>query len=295
MTNILAKKAVLTSLHLRYWGARVLDHKITDEVHAEHKAAHDSGRYTKRLVTREMLQPITKAISAAHSYHYSRTQPWLDSGTRLLPSAFFFDYSKTMSGLRKNYEKAADDFCEPRAWAARIDEMAKRLNGMFDPRDYPTASQARKAFQFDMVVMQCPDVDSDFRIALGKEQAEEVRRELAGRMDEVVKGTQRDMAERIVEKVGRMAERLKAYKPAKGKKAAENTFRDSLVENVRELAEMLPAFNMADDKKLAKIIAKINADLCQHDAEKLRDSDSARESVAKSAEQILAQVSEFMA
>lgn len=294
MTNILAKKAVLASLHMHYWGARTLDHKITDEVHDKHKAAHDSGRYTKRLVTREMLQPITKAISAAHSLHYSLTLPWMDTGPRLLASAFYIDYSKQMGRLRKNYEAAADSFCEPKNYAAMLREMEKLLNGMFDPRDYPPANQIRRAFKFDLVVMQCPDVE-DFRIALSKEQADEVRRDLSERLDETLRGTQRDVAGRITETVGRMAERLKAYKPAEGEEKAEHTFRDSLVENVRELAGMLPDFNLADDKALGKIIARIQSDLCAADAEALREDDAARANVAKAADKILRDVSTYLA
>lgn len=293
MTNILAKKAVLASLNLSYWGARSLDHKITDEVHKKHDAAHDSGRYTKRLVTREMLKPITTAMGATRAFHYSRTMPWLDNGARLLPAAFYLDYAKDMNRHRRNYDQAADEFCKPKEWDAKLRQMEKLLGSLYDKRDYPTAEQVRRAFRFDLVVMQCPDIE-DFRIALSKEQAEEVKLDLEKRLDETLRGTQRDMAERIAETVGRMAERLKAYQPATDETGAQNTFRDSLVGNVRELAELLPAFNLAEDKKLADIVGRIQRDLCTTEAEALRGDDATREKVAKAADKILKDVSAFM-
>lgn len=295
MTNILAKKAVLASLNISYWGARALDHGITDEVHDKHKAAHDSGRYTKRLVTREMLKPINVAMGAARTYHYLHTMPWLDTGARLLPSAFYLDYAKALGKLRREYESAVDTFCEPKAFNARLKQMEKLLGDLYDPRDYPTADQVRRSFRFDLVVMQCPDIE-DFRIALGREEAAEVRADLEKRLDETLRGTQRDVAERITETIGRMAERLHAYKPAakKGEKA-EGTFRDSLVGNVRELADLLPALNIAEDKKLADVIGRIKRDLCTSEPDELRDSDAAREKVAKAADKILKDVSVFMA
>jgi hypothetical protein len=110
----------------------------------------------------------------------------------------------------------------------------------------------------------------------------------------------RDTAERILETVGRMADRLSNYKPAFEKEdgekvAAENIFRDSLVENVRELADILPAFNLTDDKLLEKIATKIKSDLCEFDAKELRENDNARLKVAQAAERILSDVKDFMA
>jgi hypothetical protein len=94
-----------------------------------------------------------------------------------------------------------------------------------------------------------------------------------------------------------MAEKLKTYKE-KGEKAKgepRNYFRDSLVDNVRDLAALLPAFNLTDDPKVDALIDRINRELCSEDAKTLRKNADARESVAKSADEIVAEVGKFLA
>ena len=65
--------------------------------------------------------------------------------------------------------------------------------------------------------------------------------------------------------------------------------------NVRKLAELLPAFNLLGDKKLTELTDRIKRELCVEESATLRDNKRVRESVAKSAEDILAEVSAVMA
>lgn len=94
----------------------------------------------------------------------------------------------------------------------------------------------------------------------------------------------------IIEVVGHMAEKLKEYKVQPGK-----YFADSLVKNVRELAELLPAFNLTNDPKLTRLTKRIVKELCAEDASVLRKDDDVRKSVAKSADDILADVRTLLA
>jgi hypothetical protein len=125
-------------------------------------------------------------------------------------------------------------------------------------------------------------------------QADDIRREIEARSNAAVETVIRDCYSRIAEHVGKMAERLKAYRPAVGENKAEGVFRDSLVENVRDLVGLLPALNITSDPALAQIASRM-AVLCQEDASALRDLPSVRESVARDADAILADVTAFLA
>jgi hypothetical protein len=103
----------------------------------------------------------------------------------------------------------------------------------------------------------------------------------------------RHTAKQIINMVGHMSEKLKEYKT--GGDGKRKFFLNSLVDNVRELAELLPAFNLTEDPKLTEIIARIQRELCAEDAGELRTNDAARESVQKSADEIVAAVSQFLA
>jgi hypothetical protein len=98
----------------------------------------------------------------------------------------------------------------------------------------------------------------------------------------------------IIETVGHMADKLKEYKNG-GDDSPRKFFLDSLVENVRELADLLPAFNLTDDPKLTGITKRIAKELCAEDAKSLRKNDAARVAVAKSADEIVKEVSKFLA
>ena len=100
---------------------------------------------------------------------------------------------------------------------------------------------------------------------------------------------------RVVETVGHMATRLRAYRPAERRgDRTEGAFRNSLVDNVRELARLLPAFNLTGDPILTNVSARINAELCAYDADDLRGDEVARHLIASRAESILADVQAFM-
>jgi hypothetical protein len=291
-SNVLSTKAVLASLNISTWTARRADATVTDEVHKQHNASQDAGRYWKRLIDKSAMAAIGSAKSKARDFHYLHTLPWRDDGSRVLPTALFIDYARAMKEFRLEFEAAAETFC--REYPGFIDRARRDLNGMFNAADYPDADSIRAKFGFDVTIMKCPDANDDFRTSIPEEFVDDLRSDLEAKMRDVVNGTLRDAGARVIELVGRMADRLKSYQPATDDAPAKNPFRDSTVENVQELATLLPAFNLTGDPKLAKIIDGVRA-LATFDADQLRQNDSARMTAAAKADAILADVSSFIA
>lgn len=146
-----------------------------------------------------------------------------------------------------------------------------------------------------MTILPFPD-SADFRADLDDETVADIRREIEETSIRVAADTLRHTAQRIADTVGHMAEKLKEYNSgSKGKNDKRNFFLNSLVDNVRDLAELLPAFNLTNDPKLAAIAKRISKELCAEDAAELRKNDAARESVKKSADEIVKAVSQFLA
>lgn len=288
--NWLASKAMLASLTISQWSARRLDRDITDEVNESHGASADAGRYNKLLVAKSAIDPIQKVVNEARLAHLEMTQPWADIGPRLLPAALYMKYTERMSALRTAFEREVDLFA--RDYPSHVEARRVALNGLFKEKDYP--ADVRKLFCFDVAILPCPDA-SDFRVELAAEHADDIRRDIERRMQEAMDTAMQEPIRRIVESVGRMAARLRAYKPAAGGNKAEGVFRDTLVENVRELAELLPAFNLKGDPKLDALTRRMNDELCVEDAKALRENDHARASVAASADAILAEAQALLA
>jgi hypothetical protein len=290
--NMLSSRAMLAGLNIRQWAARKLDKRVSEEVAAQHGAAADVGRYNKALVAKDSLAAIIAAANAARSVHYARTLPWLDDGSRILPAAAFQAYSDRLRAIRQDFESAVAAFVA--GYPAYVQDARTRLNGLFDPNDYPSEREIAGRFSFSVRILPLPD-SADFRADLDAAQADRIRQEIADATREAMSTAIGDAWQRIVESVGRMVDRLNAYKPASGSNRAEGIFRDSLVENVRELVDLLPAFNLTSDPFLADIAARMARDLCQHDAAELRDNADLRRDTAKAAESILADVTAYLA
>jgi hypothetical protein len=304
----LKRKALLVSLTISQWSARKLDRKITTETNKRYAATEDAGRYNKLLIGGSYLAELQGLVSEARLLHYRVTRPWADEGPRILPNALYENFSNNFRELKQKFEVAKKNFI--RVYPEAVKQRQKQLNGAFDPADYPSVEEMEHKFQMTLRFMPLPDAD-DFRSDLDSEIVEDIRQEIAEASDQAVAGAMKATIEQIIATVGHMAERLKDYKPAeveyaqptrrksgKGKRTtlekAEGVFRDSLVKNVRELVDLLPAFNLTNDPELDKITKRMAKELCAEDADELRKNDKARKSVAKSADDILADVSKFL-
>lgn len=291
MANILSQRAMLMTLSLTAWSARKLDKRITDETNSRHGAGHDAGRYNKMLLSKDALQEIAQLDAEIRTHYYIVTSPWLDrDGTRILSSVNAVTELQWFQRKRQEREDAVSRFVD--GYPQFVESARIRLNGMFSEADYPQASVIRDKFRFSVHVDNVPD-SGDFRVEMADGQADDIRREIEARSAAAVETVIRDCYSRIAEHVGRMSGRLKAYKPAVGENRAEGIFRDSLVENVRELVGLLPALNITGDPALSQIASRMTA-LCQEDAATLRDLPQVRESVAREADAILADVSAYL-
>ncbi len=289
--STLSKQAMLVSLTVRSYGAKKEDKKISADVAAQHNVAADTGKYSKVLVPKNRLDPITKAVSALRMFHYENTLPWLDEGVRILPAANYERYKSQMNTLADGYDSAVREFVS--AWPEIIADARVRLNGMFDVRDYPVDIKSR--FGCASRFMPMPD-QGDFRVEISDQERETLRAQIAETLGEAQTAAMRDLWERVAQTVKAMAERLSAYKThiENGKVKTENPFRDSLVENLRDLCALIPRLNFANDARLEAIRQQIESELLVTTAQALRDDFNTRESVAHKAEAIAAAISEFM-
>lgn len=285
----LSRKATLVSVNISMWTARKFDRKVTEQVNREHGAVADAGRFNKLLIEAKRLEAINSLVSQARKLHHTMTKPWCDEGLRILPNALHMKFAEEFRKLKREFDVAADAFC--REYPTFVEERKRALNGLFNESDYPAADMIRDKFKLEHKTFPVPDAD-DFRSdVLDQDTIEDIRRELEATSESVLEGAMKDTAEKIGEVVGRMAEKLKSYGTADGKK---NFFTGSLVDNVRELADLLPAFNLTNDPNLDAIAGRIKRELCVEDAKELRENEVARATVQKSADSILKDVESLL-
>jgi len=267
-------KAMLVYLNISFWTARKYDKRISQEIEDQYNA-DDAGRYNKILIAKEYLANIQKIISAARTFHYENTLPWSDNGGRLLPSANYFNYVRSIQGLKDDYEREVNNFLQ--VYPDLKDEARQRLNGMFHEEDYPDVFTLESKFNIKSMISPVPEAD-DFRVNLMETEVENIRDSIREQVTESTQAGKRDLWNRLFKVVSHMAERLTDQ---------DNKFKNTLVENIEDLCELLPKLNVMEDPVLAVAVNEIKAKLTANDSQTLRDNDVVRSKTAAEAQKIL--------
>lgn len=287
----LSTRAMLINLTIGSWSARKFDRKATQEVADAHHAPADVGRYTKKLIgPGSKLDAIHTKQSAARARHYELTLPWTNDGARILSSAAYFKYTAEMRSFQDSIADLVIDFAHE--YPQLQEDARRRLNGLYNPADYP--ADIRDRFTFGFNVLPLPQCE-DFRVQLGQHEVRRIQADMQAQVDASIQNAMRDVWQRMFAVVNRMSSALRAYQPAANGSKAENVFRDSLVENIREVLRIVPLLNITADAHVTDTAEQIERELCKLSADQLRCSKYDREKTADAADAICNFMADFIA
>lgn len=275
----LSEKAVLIRLSTSSWSARKFDKSVSDEVSQTHKAQGRAGRFYKDLIQDEQLQAINRLLTRAREFHESRTLPWLDNGTRILPSTAYLDYIGEMRDYREGLDMLVDEFVTDH-YPKAIDKARERLGDLFNPTDYPSAEEVRRKFGLSTRVMPIPDT-RDWRVSLREDEMQEVLEDHDRQLREATQQAVESLVGRIRSTVEHVYERLSD---------PDKRFHNSLIGHVEELVEVLPQLNINDDPNINKICEDLRLKIAPADPTELRKDADARSVTADHAKSILDKV-----
>jgi hypothetical protein len=281
---------MLASFTTKRWYASKHDERVTAKVAKDHGADEAMGHYTKRLIAKEALLAIRECQHKARHHHYHNTLPWKDTGARILPAKSYFDYAAKMDEYRHQFETAVAKFVKN--YPSYVKAAKKSLGTLYEPDDYPSPDAIAALFTMGTVIEKIPSGE-DFRVDVGAEAQAEIRAQIEAEVGKAVEDAMRDVWRRLHDAVAKMSKSLKEYGTADDGRSAP--LRDHVVENMRELAsEVLPKLNITGSNSLEAARAKLEAELCAYDGETLRKDPKLRETVAKRADAILADVDEWL-
>jgi len=284
----LSSRAMLCSLSISMWSARKHDREASEEIAQRHGAQADAGCYHKVLLPKEALAEIQKIVSEARQEHYFMTLPWDDNGYRVLPAAAYMDHTDQMRTLSNRFTPAVEALVQQ--FGQLVEEAKVRLGGLFRPGDYPATDELRAKFAFETKMMPLPDA-GDFRVALGDEEKERIKRQITAAVEASLQVANRELWQRLYEAVIHVADRLKAYKVTGN--GVEHPFRDSVITNLVKLVDVLPKLNVTADPELERLAAEVRASLLI-DPQELRKSESTRTETAAAAAAIATRMAAYM-
>lgn len=276
--------AMLVELNVSQWTARKLDRTVSDELVAN-KHAQDKGaaRVNKHLLAgRTELEVITKFVSETRATVYNNTLPWSDSGIRLLPSAKFMEFNAHLQQAEDKFYGLVTEFVS--VYPSLITAQAMALGNMFKREDYPHPSDIEHRFRFSVNYMPVPS-SGDFRVDIGNDAQEELRKKLSALADERVEYAMRDIKSRLLEHLKRMSDRL-TIDYVQGE-AKPRVFHDSLLEGAHDLCEMAQSLNVINDHQLSEARKALLKAIGNVDLKDLRKDLGARTEVKTQVDDIL--------
>jgi hypothetical protein len=276
--------AMLVELSVSQWTARKLDRTVSDELVAN-KHAQDKGaaRVNKHLLAgRTELEVITKFVTETRATVYDNTLPWSDSGIRLLPSAKFMEFNAKLQQAEDKFYGLVTEFVT--VYPSLITAQAMALGNMFKREDYPHPSDIEHRFRFSVNYMPVPS-SGDFRVDIGNDAQEELRKKLSALADERVEHAMKDIKTRLLDHLKRMSDRL-TIDYVSGE-AVPRKFHDSLLEGAHDLCEMAQSLNVINDHQLADARKALLKAIGNVDVKDLRKDIGARTEVKTQVDDIL--------
>lgn len=284
----IADRAMLVRMTIRRFSAAKTDKKVTKEVADNHNADQTMGNYRKNLISKDPLKDIALIESNTRLEYYRVTLPWDQDGSRILTSDAYFKFAEYMRAQQAKWDEAVEVFISN--WDSHVADAKVKLNGLFNPADYPDKTRLRRKFAIEWDVRPVPTA-ADFRVNLGAEEIATVKKQIEASVQATVDNAMQDVWKRLQSVVAKMSERLKAYDP---QNPGVHSFRDSLVTNISDMLELVPSLNLTGDSNVARFCDDIRAGLIVS-PQTLRDSDATRNDVARRADEILAKMEAFIA
>ena len=280
--------AMLVELSVSQWTARKLDRSVSDELVAT-KQAKDKGaaRVNKHLLAgRSELEVISKFVTQTRDLVYNNTLPWSDSGIRLLPSAKFMEFNAKIQEAEDKFYGLVNEFVQ--VYPSLITAQAMALGDMFKREDYPHPDDIEHRFRFNVNYMPVPS-SGDFRVDIGNDAQEELRKKLSSLADERVEHAMKDIKQRLLDHLKRMSDRLSVDYVAG--EAKPRKFHESLLEGAHDLCDMADALNIVNDPQLTEARKALKQAINGVDVEDLRKDIPTRTDVKAQVDDVLSKFS----
>jgi hypothetical protein len=293
MLNIdITAHAMLVNVHVGAWSGFKRDKGAAREV-ADSANATDKEAFSvsKRLISKESIDPVNSAMTAIRTHFADRTLPWKDNGDRLLPRKMYQVFIDEHAVLEQAYYDAVNQFI--RDYANEREEARGRLGSRFSLDEYPHPDDVRGRFYCRVVIDAITDA-KDFRVGMSKDAIDVIRGQIETDTMQRIMDAQKDVWARIEETVTHFAGRIAAQleEPVKGKR--RSPLHQSTVNNLIHLVNALPALNIVGDPNMKAVGRRLHGLLSNYsDVEPLKGNPSMCAAAHDELQDIIAEMSAF--
>ncbi|MDI7266605.1 MAG: DUF3150 domain-containing protein [Myxococcota bacterium] len=272
----LLDRAVCLSITVGCLGTRRKVPSASVEVEADKTMLHVS----KAILESKELDAIKTLDGEMRTWLGKRALPSpFRKGTYLIPLALVEQVDARIAQYQEKRRGLVEGFLE--VYDRSVDDARRRLNGLFDARDYPGADKVRATFYVDVryLAFGVPEKLEGIRKDLFEREKQKAEAQWKEASEEVRQALRAGLADLV----DHMVERLQGNGDRKPK-----VFRDSLVANIQEYLDLFAPRNVTDDDQLAQLVDRCRGVLDGVDADALRSSAAIRTKVREGMAQVQA-------
>lgn len=283
-TVSLATSGLIVSVEVNVWSAQKQDRNISEEVTNAYKADKEAARVVKHLLAGD---PSHKALlnhrQTIYNWMKRRTYDW--SGTnRYLPFIEIEKFKNEFRQLEADFNDLVDKFVS--RYPDIVAAMAFKQGEMFKADEYPPAETIRDNFRMRLFISDVPA--GDFRCAIAKDIADDLKQHYKEQANDRVEEIMRDATGRLATFIKRIAHVCReAEVDADGKQKKKPKIYEGTIEGAKELCSMLKDFNLTGDRQLEEMRQDLLATLNDITAKDLRESDATRAHVKTEVDRII--------
>lgn len=278
----IARSSLLVDLSLSVYSGRKQDTTTRDEVTSAKgaKSKRAASVYKSLFADCKELDDIIKFQAKLRAANYKYTKPWFDSGVRMLPSTLLQQHEDLMYDHEKEFWELVDKFLDK--YDTLVAAAAFQLGSLFNRNEYPTRSQVKRKFAFNITYTPMP-TSGDFRLDIENAAQIELARKYEESMKAMVQRAAQDSWEKMHGVLSRLAKQLGPRDDKRGK------IYDSLLASTHELCDLLKHFNVTQDPKLERMRVELLNAIDGVTTDALRKEEDTRLVVHKRVQDLLAQ------
>jgi len=298
--------AMLGSLNISVWEARIQDKRTKDEVLANKGAKSKKAASVSKNLFSECpeLEAIKTIRSEARVWFNSHTLPWDDNGNRLITTRQYLDVTAKVAEYESKFDGLVRIFVGVLGTA--ISKQAFENGALFDRSEYPTEDEVAAKFRFGLSLSPLPS-SGDFRVDIGHEAQRVLAEQYERATAERVAGAVQDTWQRVKSQVEWVRERMTAvleYDPdeveeikttdedgvvvsVEIKKRRRPKLYDSMLEQGLELCKMLSDLNVTNDPRLEEARRDLERALTRVDMDSLKESPELQRATKQAMDDIL--------
>ena len=281
----LATSGILINIEVSRWTGVKQDREISDEVTAAKKADREAGRFVKQLFANV---PEHKSYLNDRQTWYNwmqrETFPWSGSW-RYLPTPRITKFMSDFKERKEHSDKLLEDLI--RVLPVAISNEAFVQGDMFKREDYPTEDEVRSKSGVNLYTSEVPV--GDWRNTLHQDLADDLTNHFNRQAQEMVQNIYEKQKEQMIEAMKALSHCCETDTVIENGevKVKRKRLYDTTLNKLHEMVDTFKYFNVTKDPALEQARQELERAISGVTIEQLRNSDTTREVVKESVDDIL--------